>query len=104
MAGPTTQIFTGQTGAANVSFNPQRVREENGIVTVQFIPGGTATFTLRIQGRSEPGAPYFTIITITEASVDANGLYAQIVEEFPNMRFSLAAIGAGSSINAWMME
>lgn len=105
MAGPTREIFLNQTTAVNSApFQPQRVREEQGIVAVNFVVGAGSTFTLNVQGRSETSGLYFTIATITQANVDANGNYAVIVELFPHMRFSLSAIAAGGTINAWIME
>jgi hypothetical protein len=105
MAGPTREIFLNQTTpAASAVFSPQRVREEQGVVMVNFVVGTGSTFSLNILGRSDALGLFYTIKTITQADVDANGNYAVVVELFPQMRFNLTALAAGGTINAWISE
>jgi hypothetical protein len=101
MAAPITQVYTNQAAiATSATIYPQRVREENGVAKVSFT--GTS-FTCAVQGRSDSTAPWFTIAAFNQTQLDANGSFAIVVSLFPEMRFDLTAIVAGS-LNLFLME
>ncbi len=101
MAGNTTKVFSSVVAPVDSApIQCQRVREENGPVEVIFV--GTS-FSMAVQGRSEPSAPWFTIKVFTQADTTTNGGAAAIVALFPEIRFSLTAISAGT-LTAWLME
>jgi hypothetical protein len=101
MAGNTTKVFNAVSAPVNsAAIACQRVREENGPVEVIFV--GTS-FSMSVQGRSDPTAPWFTIKVFTQADTTTNGAAAAIIALFPEIRFSLTAIVAGT-LTAYLME
>jgi hypothetical protein len=103
MAGPTRHLLNAVTApVATPEFAPQRVTEETGVVHLHFTG---ASFSIQVQGRSDPTAPWYTIDTQTQASapaLDPNGSKAIIVALFPEMRLDLTAITG--TLSAWIVE
>lgn len=108
----------GMTGATNGQFGAvvqgnfvngvlrcQRVKDKSGLVQVGAVTGLTAS--VAILGRPTPTAPWFTILTLTQAdwNLDANFQAAKVVTVFPEM-MAVVTISAGNNkaIDVWLTE
>lgn len=115
-AGTTTVAHTtvgaGQSGNSTFPTNSsggvlkcQRVKDKSGLFQVATTVGLTGTCF--VQGRPMPTAPWFTILTLTQAdwSVDANSSAAKVITLFPEMRVGGTITGGASpSMDAWITE
>lgn len=102
MAGQTTTLLDHVSVAvdSNVLYC-QRVKEETGVCQV-YNPGG-GTYSLKLQGRPNSAAPWYTIKIFTQAGNDALGQQAVLMALFPEMQVSLTAIATGQ-VSAWLVE
>ena len=88
---------------------PQRASDETGIFQVSQ-PSATGTFTVNLQGRLSPDAPWYDIEEILYDSTDDHNDMAStpftisaVVVIFPEMRGNVSAI-SGATVSAWLSE
>ena len=97
----TSQILTGATTTGTgTTVYPQRRQDELGKIQAKIVSG---TATVKIQGRAEPGAPWATLLTITEVDMSDNDTVYALIELVPEMRANVINI-SGATVDVWLTE
>lgn len=105
MARATTKLLSGvsATGASS-AIVPECEREPYGVLKVMK-SGAVTSFTLALEGRMSPTESWYTIGTLTQANLDANGSAALQAMLFTEVRANLTAfVGGGGTLSVWLME
>lgn len=93
----------GQDGPRAVPIvRPQRVKDEQGYF--EILATGTPSFTIKLQGRPEPGAAWYTILTWDNTNLTVDTTFAATVSIFPEMRAVITAIDTATTVSAWLIE
>lgn len=80
----------------------QRVKDEQGIFFTEW--RNTPSGAMKLQGRSAPDAPWFDLVSITQANLTSN-MYATLVALMPEMRIVLPTVGNTTvTFTAWVEE
>jgi hypothetical protein len=99
------QTTTRQTAAINIL----QADDESGVFQIEWTDAGSGAFTINLEGRATPDAPWYQIEEFKEDSSDSHNdlasdtTIASVVVTFPQMRVNLSAITNGS-ISAWLVE
>lgn len=84
-------------------FRPQRVKDENGTFYTEWL--NTPSGAMKLQGRSDPSASWFDLVSITQANLNGSGQYAALVALMPEMRVVLPTVGNTTvTFTAWIDE
>ena len=84
-------------------FRPERLVDETGVFYTEWL--NTPSGAMKLQGRSDPTAPWFDLVSITQASLNASGQYAATVTLMPEMRVILPTVGNTTvTFTAWILE
>jgi hypothetical protein len=98
---PTTHLLAAKTTAVSSdTLYPVRRQDEVGKIQLKIV--GTSA-TIKIKGRSEPAAPWATLLTLTEADVADNDTVYALIELVPEMQAEIVNITA-ATVDLWLTE
>lgn len=91
------------TGNELPFIRPQRIKDEQGIFYTEWL--NTPSGAMKLQGRSASDAPWFDLVSITQASLNASGQYATLVALMPEIRLIIPTLGnTTTTMTAWLEE
>ena len=84
-------------------FRPPRVKDEQGVFYTEWL--NTPSGAMKLQGRSDPTASWFDLVSITQANLNGSGQYSVLVTLMPEMRVILPTVGNTTvTFTAWIDE
>lgn len=102
-AGPyLSGLGDGQNLQAPLVLNLQRIKDENGMAQIQML--NTPSAEVAIQGRSEPGAPWYTI-TLVDQTLLVSDTYALLISLFSDVQVVLTQLNNDTTtVDVWITE
>lgn len=103
-AAPTTgvPVYSTAVGQYGDTLYTNRIRDKTGAVQVKSA-NGTDTFAFNLLGKMQPGDAWFSILSLTQADLDANFGVIKVVTLYPYMACKVAST-VTPTLSAWLTE